>query len=431
MTRRPRRLHPWLGRTTTLLAVLALSVAAGCSSSASGTGHAKTLEIANFDPFSGPNADYGQVLYAGCVPAVRLINQAGGVLGHNLKCTVVDNRGDPADAVLAARNMLATSSNLAGIIDSDSGLLSATLPLFQQFKMTDLSGAGDVSFDKSRNPYLWRTIPGDDVNGYAAAAYAKQAGYTKIAAVFGNDVAAQGNLPGLLKGSKTLGIDVVVNEGLALDKTSYEVEVHKVLNAHPRAIVMEADPQTSAVFLSELKQAGGLMPVVGTSGTIGADWNRAVAAGIGAADFASYFKTVALWSPASGPTWQTYNTALLASAGSVPDAKEYSDQAYSESAYDDVNLEALAMLAAKSTRPATYNPYLRTVTEGQTVVHDFASGAAALKAGHSIRYVGVTGQIRFDQYQNSPGVFSVTVPGQSGKVVRLLTPADVAAAEGR
>jgi ABC-type branched-subunit amino acid transport system substrate-binding protein len=422
-------LHTRFPRLLCLASTLAVClVAAGCGGSGGGKA---TLQIINFDPFSGPNADYGNLLYAGCVPAVRLINQQGGVLGHKLKCTVVDNRGDPADAVLAARKMLATTSHRVGIIESDSGLLAATVPLFNAAKVTDLSGAGDVSFDKAHYQYFWRTIPGDDVNGYAAAAYAKQAGYSRIASVFGNDVASQGNVPGLLSGSKNLGLDVVLNESLALDKTSYDIEVHKILSSHPQAIVTESDPQTSAVFLGDLKKAGGLMPIIGTSGTIDPSWDRAVTAAIGPSDFAKYFKIDTLESPSSGSTWQTYSKALLASAKTVPRASQYTTQVYSESAYDDVNLEALAMVAAKSTNAADYNRFVPLVTQGKTVVDDYRSGVNALRSGQSIKYVGVTGQMKFDQYHNSPGVFAVMVPGAKNKVVAVITPSQVAAAEGR
>ncbi len=248
--------------------------------------------------------------------------------------------------------------------------------------------------------------------------------------MFANDVAAQGNVPGLLAGARNLGLRITTNTSLALDKTSYEVEVHQVISSHPQAIVTEADPQTSAVFLSELKQAGGMVPIVGTSGTVGNDWSRAVRSAIGDADFKKYVKIVTLYAPSSGPTWETYKNALLASSGKVPQASQYVGEVYAQSAYDDVNLIALAMVSARSVKPADYNDHLRTVTQGSTVVHDFRSGLAALNAGKSIAYVGVTGQITFDAHRNSPGEFGILSPGGGGSLVGKLTAAQVTAAEG-
>src|SRR5438094_572305 len=83
------------------------------------------------------------------------------------------------------------------------------------------SAGGDVQFDKNPYPYFWRTTPGDDVAGYTLAAYVKFAtGFTRVAAVFGNDQAAQGNVPGLTAGARHLGLTIVANQAIALDQTT-------------------------------------------------------------------------------------------------------------------------------------------------------------------------------------------------------------------
>lgn len=415
-----------------LLGLSLILVLSACTSTKSGAqGYKGPLEIAVFSPFSGPNADYGFFEYAGCPPAIRLINQDGGVLGHKLTCTIVDNRGDPADAVPAAQKMLGTSPHLVGIIDGDSGLLSATVPLFNKAHIPDLSCGGDVQFDTNTYPYFWRTIPGDDVSGYAVAAYIHfKTSYTSVASIFANDQAAQGNVPGLLKGAKNLGLNIAVNEAIALDSTSYETEIQRMLAAHPQVLATESDPQTAGVFLKELQQAGGLMPIIGTSGTLGTDYNKAATAAIGASNFSKDFVRLTLYAPSSGQAWETWNSSLLASAAQVQKAASYANQIYAEIPYDNVNMIALAMLAAKSTDPSVFNPYIRKITEGTTIVHTFAEGKAALAAGKTIDYVGVEGQVHFDRYQNSAGVWAALNP-VTNNVVSVLAPAQVTAAEGR
>jgi branched-chain amino acid transport system substrate-binding protein len=413
------------------LGLTACGSSSGGSGGSGGQGANSPLEIAVFSPFSGPNADYGFFEYAGCPPAVRLINADGGVLGHDLTCTIVDNRGDPADAVPAAAKMLATSPHLVAIIDGDSGLLSATVPMFNKAHIPDLSCGGDVQFDTSTYPYFWRTIPGDDVSGYAVAAYIHfKTKYTRIAAVFANDQAAQGNVPGLLKGAQNLGLHIVVNKAIALDSTTYETEIAQIRAAHPQVMATESDPQTAGVLLGELQQAGALMPMIGTSGTLGTDYNKAAVAAIGSSAFTKDFVRLTLYAPSAGPAWQVWNRALLASASQVQKAATYANQIYAEVPYDNVNMVALAMLAAKSTTPSVFNPYIRKITEGSTIVHTFAQGKAALAAGKTIDYVGVEGPVHFDRYQNSAGVWAALNPITNGTDA-VLTPAQVSTAEGR
>src|ERR1700733_8432897 len=103
---------------TALGAALALLAAGACSSSngASGGGStSSTLVGGEFNPFSGPDAAFGPEMVGGCVPAVRLINSSGGVLGHHLSCAQEDTRGEPADAVPAAQKNVAAEASPLGV----------------------------------------------------------------------------------------------------------------------------------------------------------------------------------------------------------------------------------------------------------------------------------------------------------------------------
>lgn len=413
------------------ITLVPLLVAVGSSSAyASPKSSGSVLTVAVFDPFSGPNAGYGYGELAGCAPAVDVINQHGGVLGHSLHCKIFDNRGDPADAVPGAEKMLLTS-NIVGIITSDSGLAPATVPLFEKAKRTDLSAAGDNSLNKSHYKYFWRILPADDVEGYALAAWAHVKGYKRIASIFGNDVAAQGNVPGLLAGARHLGVKITTNQAIASDQTTYETEITKLRSGHPQAIAMESDPQTAAVLLGQLKQAGALMPFIGTPGDSTVDWKKAVSAAIGTADFKKYITIVNNYARGTGPLWKAWDRALLGACSNVPQCHTFTTTYYSENAYDAATVMALAMVAAKSTNSTVYNPFIRKVTQpspGAVVVHTFAQGKAALEKGHHIQYVGLTGEWLFDKYQNNPGVFG-GFQGITTHLKKLISPSELLVSE--
>jgi branched-chain amino acid transport system substrate-binding protein len=409
---------------------MTLSACAGSAGGSASSGGTYPLSVAAFSPFTGPNAPYGYFQYTGCVAAAHAINAAGGVMGHDFTCKIVDNRGEPADAVPAANNMLASSAHLAGIVDGDSGLMSATVPLFNAAHVPDLSAGGDVQFDKNPYPYFWRTTPGDDVAGYTLAGYVKfGTSYTRVAAIFGNDQAAQGNVPGLVAGAKHLGLTIVSNQAIALGQTTYETEVQKVIAAHPQVIVTESDPQTAGVLLGNLKQAGWTGPIVGTSGTLGTDYDKAAIAAMGNTAYESHFVRIIQYAQQSGPAWQTWKSALLASGSLVKDPASNETAIYAELPYDHTTMIALAILAAHSTDPVTFNPWIEKITRGSTVVHTFAAGKAALAAGKSIDYVGVTGQISFDTYHNSAGLWAAENP-VTNLPEKLVSAKDIATAEG-
>jgi len=87
--------------------------------------------------------------------------------------------------------------------------------------------------------------------------------------------------------------------------------------------------------------------------------------------------------------------------------------------YDAVIVMALAAVAAHSTNPAVFNakiPAVTTPAAGKTVVHSYAEGLRALKAGKQIQYLGAGGAINFNRWHNNAGGFEVASYHTSGRI---------------
>lgn len=414
--------------------VAALVFLAGCGSttqSATPRTYTGTLTFASFNPFTGPDASFGPEMAAGCIPAANTINQAGGVLGHQVQCIAVDTRGDPADAVPAAQKMIATTDNLMGMNGPSSDEALATVPIINRAGIPMFGDTGQAAFDKSTYKYFYRLTPPDDAAGVAMAVYAYRKGYRRAAAVFGNDLSSQGNVPNLLSAFKKLGGQIVINQSLTLDQSSYRTEVTSLIAANPDVIFTEADPQTDAAYLSQLQQLHGLIPIVGTQPTVQPPWAKAVGGAIGKDNLAKYFAGAQPYSASQGPAWQVYNTALLAAKSAVPQPDQWSQDPYTETDYDAIIMIALAMLEAKTPDPSFFNKFIPTVVgnaPGATEVHSYKEGLDALAAGKTINYVGAGGPISFDTYQNSTGAFELVGYASNGSNPQLdiVSAADIA-----
>jgi ABC-type branched-subunit amino acid transport system substrate-binding protein len=406
-------------------AVTGALIVAGGISVASGDAGATGSQVVidTFNPFSGPDNQFGFYEFAGCPPAAYWINKAGGILGHNLKCGTVDTRGDPADAVLAAQQMLASTTNLVGVLGPSSDEDTATVPIINSAKVTMFDNGGTIALADSNYQYFWRTLPADNVSGYALALWAHMKGYKRAAAIFANDVSAQGNEPGVVKGFAALGGQLVANLSVTPDQSSYETELQRVISAHPQVIFTESDPQTAGVLFSELKQAGDLVPIIGTAGDVGPDFNKAFIAAIGKKDFQKYFSIVYPYAPTAGPAWTAYDQGLLHAKGEYKDPAQFANNAYTMAPYDDVITMALAMTAAHSTKPSVYNNFIINVTkprQGAVVVHTYAEGVAALKSGKQIQYVGASGAFPFNAHHSSPGIYADVLPSHGNQLVATI-----------
>jgi branched-chain amino acid transport system substrate-binding protein len=408
--------------TIGVAATALVTLAAACSSNSGGAvaSHAPlTFDVAI--AFTGPDAPFGPETMAGCVPAVKLINAAGGVLGHTFRCSSTNTQGDPADAVPAIDKMLATSSGVVGVLGPSSDEASAVVPVLNAASIPMFPVTGQPSFDKSSYKYFWRTLPADDQLGYAMAAWGKLKGYSKAAAFFANSVGGQAQVPGLVSGYK--------------DQSSYRSEIEQMLAAHPQAIFTETDPQTGATFVSELHNiTSKSVPIVGDQVILEPSWIHAVSGAVGAAALKNNCVAIQPYAPPRGPGWAAYNGALLSSTAQVKNAKQYTADPYAMDPYDGAVIMALAMLQAHSVKPSVFNSHILDITQprsGAVIVHTFAQGKAALAAGHQIRYIGAMGPVDFNRYHNSTGGFDAVRCGiNETQPVGIITAAQAAAAQG-
>jgi branched-chain amino acid transport system substrate-binding protein len=408
----------------------AVALAAALAACGSGGGQAAshaTLVFADVAPFSGADAALGPIYLVSCDGTTSAINAAGGILGHKVACATADTRGEPADAVPAVGNLIANTKNLALVIGCTSDEAASVVPVINKNKTVMFCMTGQSEFDHVKYPYFYRLVPPDLAESYAMTVIAKNLGYTKIALAFGNDIGSQTFVQPAVAAIAKAGLQLVANETLDLHATTFRTEAAKIVAAHPDAIMTEALGTADPTLFAEIKQLNGgkMIPIIGTSAAISPVFYSACAKAVGASDFAANFHADNLVTATSGPAYEAFTKALLAVKGKVSGAQTGDFTTYFTAPgavhlYDGMNLAALAMIAAGSTDVAKWKPWIAKIgngVPGAVVVSSFAAGAAALKAGKKIRYVGPGGPTSFDAFHDSPGIFQIDTYSASGAVV--------------
>ena len=416
-------------------AVLGLAACGSASSTASGpsagggggstsSGGGGSLTFADLAPFTGTDAALGPIYLASCYAATHDINVAGGILGKQVNCKQVDTKGDPADAVPATRQMYATTSNLALVIGVTSDEAASVVPIINANKTVVFSMTGQSEFDHTHFPYFYRLVAPDLAESYAMVAIAQKKGYKKLALAFGNDIGSQTFIAPAISAIKKAGQQVVANETLDLQSSTFRTEAQKIVSAHPDAILTEALGPTEAAFLSEVKQLNGgkMIPIIGTSATIDPAWYKSVAAAVGASTLAANFQADNTAVLTSGSAYKTFESALTSVKSKLGNSGNFATYLTAPGAihlYDGMNLAALAMTEAKSTTSSVYRPYIEKIADGvpgATVVDSYAQGLKDIKAGKSIRFVGPGGPTKFDSYHDSTGLFQINTYDAKGNV---------------
>ena len=401
--------HHRVGRGVgVLFAMLTLALAAcGSSSTPSGSSSKSPLLIGVIAPFTGPDAALGPAYFAACLPAARAINNAGGVMGHTVSCKQFDTRGEPADAVPAAQQMIASNSNLMAVVGCTSDEAASVAPILDQAHIPMFCMTGQSEFNKTSFTYFHRLVPPDEFDAFAMVGSAlDHFMYKRVALVFGNDIGSQAFVGPAMAALQGLGATVTINQSIALGQPSYRTEVTAMLNSHPDVIFTEALGPTDATYMAEVKQLNHntMLPFMGTSATIDPVWFAAVTGAIGVQTVVDKFTAVDLGVSFSGPGYTEFKTNLEAVASQFPDAPKYSQRGATLHLYDGIMQAALAMDETKSLDPTVYNSVINDVgngVAGAATVNTYAAGVAAIKSGQKVRWVGAGGLTNYNQYNNS------------------------------
>ena len=419
---------PFVHSAGTAASLLALSGAAlllaACGSSSSGSGNSTAaINVGVIGPMTGPAAEIGNLMSGACYAAELDVNKAGGVMARKISCNLIDDTGDPADAVTNVSKALATTSNLDMAVGLESNTAATTIPLVNGAKIPMVSTNGLVAYDSTHDTYFWRMTPSDDQNGAAFVAWANQKGFKRYAVVFQNNIGAQGNEPGVVAAVKSIGGTMTTNITIAGDASSYSSVVARVLAGKPQVLIMAGDPQTSATFLSEYRQLnnGNAPPVITSTDSITPAYFGAIKKVMGTTYVTKDMYFIGGYVSQTSPAFAVYKAAVD-SASQIKDPGTILGVGVIASIYDGINLMALAMQEAHSTSGPTYNADIAKIaagTPGATAVDSYAAGLAALKAGKQIHYEGVGGAIHFDATHNSPGNFAASGFQANGNPVVL------------
>ena len=425
--------HRWSATRAIPLAAVLLLAACGSSNTPTGAGLGSgDLLVGVIAPFTGVDAALGPAYYAACLAAAPSINSNGGVGGRQVKCQQFDTRGEPADAVPAANQMIASNSNLMAVVGCTSDEAASVATIINRAKIPMFCMTGQTEFNKTALPYFHRLVPADIFDAYAMVGSAlfgpNHAPYHKAALVFGNDIGSQAFVQPATNAFTKLGGTIAINQPITLGASSYRTEVKAMLLSKPDVIFTEA-LGSAGTYLKEVKtQNGGQMiPFIGTSATIDPTWFQQVRDAIGINDLLKYYAGVDLGYTFSGPAYTEFQTNLTAAASTFADAPKYKQRGSTLHLYDGIIMTALAMVATNSSDRAVYNPKIKEIangTSGATVVNTYKDGVAALKAGKSIRFVGAGGENNFDQYNNSQSGYILVAYDAQGNEVKVggLTP---------
>jgi len=410
----------------TALAGLALTPAAGKAADCD-------ITIGLVMELTGPAGEYGQAGAKSVEMAFRDINDAGGVIdGCKLLTDTRDSQSQGNVAVDVAAQLVQVKkvpALIGGIISSVSIpiLTSVTGPA----KVVQVSPASSsptltaLGREGKTNGVFFRTITSDALQGVAAAKYALDQGFKKLAVIHVNNDFGVNMVGEFSKAYKALGGEIVSVTPYNEKQPSYQAEVTAAMAGSPDGLYLISYPVDGATIARQWISQGGTPKFLLNDGMNSTDF----IANVGAKYLDDAFGT----SSGTSPTPSTdYFMKNYKEFSGIDPANPAADRSYDAGA-----IVGLAIAQAGKPDSAAIKDAINKVLDPKgTVIHagkeEFAKALALIKDGKPIKYEGVIGPVSFDQYGDITGPFRLWRI-QKGEITTVgeMTTADVDAIKAK
>jgi len=355
---------------------------------------------------TGPAGEYGQAGAKSVEMAFKDINDAGGVAGCDLATDTRDSQSAGNVAVDAATQLVQVKKVpviIGGIISSVSIpiLTSVTAPA----KIVQVSPASSsptltqLGRDGKTNGIFFRTITSDALQGVAAAKYAIDKGFKKLAIIHVNNDFGVNMEKEFERAYKKLGGTIVSDTPYNEKQSSYASEVTAAMAGSTDGLYLISTPVDGATIARTWISQGGVQKFLLNDGMNSPDFIDSVGA--------DYLKDAYGTSSGTSPTKSTdyFNANYKAFSGGIEPSNPAADRSYDAGA-----IVGLAIAIAGSPDPAKIKDamYKAVDPKGEPIFagkDEFAKALKLIKEGKPIRYEGVIGPVSFDQYGDITGPF--------------------------
>lgn len=382
----------------TLTSALALSAAAANAADCK-------ITVGVVMELTGPAGEYGQAGAKSVDMAFRDINEAGGVRGCQLATDTRDSQSQGNVAVDAATQLVQVGKVpvvIGGIISSVSIpiLTSVTAPA----KVVQVSPASSsptltaLGREGKTNGIFFRTITSDALQGVAAAKYALDQGFKKLAVIHVNNDFGVNMVNEFSRAYKALGGEIVSVTPYNEKQSSYQSEVTKAMEGEPDGLYLISYPVDGATIARAWISQGGVQKFLLNDGMNSKDFITAVGA--------EYLNEAYGTSSGTSPTKSTeYFNANYKAFSNIEPSNPAADRSYDAGA-----IVGLAIAAAGSDKSADIREAIYKVVDpkGEPIYagkEEFAKALKLIGEGKPIRYEGVIGPVAFDKYGDITGPF--------------------------
>lgn len=196
------------------------------------------------------------------------VNAAGGINGHPLELTILDNKSDETEAVLAVKKLIDQQKVLAVIGCSSSGPSMAMIDTVQKEKvpMISMAALSKIVEPVQDRKWVFKTPQSDIVTVSRLVSYLKEKGLTKVAFLYMNNAYGDGGKSAFTAAAPAAGLQIVAEEKFEATDKDMTPQLTKVKASGAQAAVVWAIPPSASIVTKNFRDLGLNIPLLHSHG---------------------------------------------------------------------------------------------------------------------------------------------------------------------
>ncbi|HEC42299.1 MAG TPA: amino acid ABC transporter substrate-binding protein [Bacteroides sp.] len=288
----------------------------------------ETVKIGFLGPLEGSNmVPQGIQMLQGANLAIEEANAKGGYRGIPLELMVhndVGLWGAAANEVVKMDDEKVWA--FLGTIDDINSHVALRVALKLEFAMVN-TGDPDPTLTETRIPWLIRCISDDRQSSYALVDHIiREKGHSRIAVIRANSRYGRVGIMEFNDAAQRLESPVVLEVRFEDGESDFSVQIDRMTNASPDAVVIWGNARESALILKQMREMGMEQPVFGCDRLVSREFLELSGA------YAEGVVTTCQYNPTlEDPKLQTFNQSYTVKFGQDPDV-------FAAHAYDGMNI---------------------------------------------------------------------------------------------
>jgi branched-chain amino acid transport system substrate-binding protein len=310
---------------------------------------------------SGPGSSLGRPEADSMQMAVDEINKAGGVQGHPLQITILDDESNATTAVNNVRKLM--DQHPVAILGSSltqTSLAMIPLAMQAQIPMISFASSAQVIQPVAERRWIFKMPITDFHTAQALQEYMKKKSWTKVAVVYRNDDYGKTGLSHFKDAGKNYGFEVVDAEPIAANASDATTQLTHIKAANPQAVVVWSTLPSANVVIKGYRELSLPYPILFSDGAATGVFLQQAGAALNGAYIASTKINVVDTMPNSDPQKKLLQTYIASFVQNYP--KDAPVSIFGGFGHDGVYVLAEALKNAKTSQPEKLREAIEHVT---------------------------------------------------------------------